>query len=472
MLDPFRLTNHSRTRTELEEFWVFCLAVSGGRAAMIASRVDDFLSGCGEIGTPFERIRCMLAKGRLAHELRRARLGKYSLLARALEASVSRDAPDIAKASLSELRTIPGVGPRTARFFLLHSRKGQRVAALDAHMMRYLASRGHRVPKGTPNRRQYARLERLVLKRARALRMSPAEFDLAVWNHYESGGRHPLPGEREAGRRLSHVDDSRHRSAGRHVDWALAEAEVLPLLGNRGRTMLTNWRKRRPQAVDSMTGFVHRRIFDIRPEDLAPLLNPPLDRWPFPVGARRRDWHIPAVDNLSGGEPLVLAMHRYVEENARVPSWPDVVDWMTTPAMLPVFVTPAWELFHSLPDVARPERRRWQMAIQWRIGNAYLSFLREMDFLSRMTHEMGIPLRTHVVVDTVLKIDFWHGDDAICLWLPNSFVGRKETPSLVRGAVHDVIFRDRPTQWTSVSRVSESDLRKLALYLTARRMAA
>jgi len=194
MIDPYKITNHSRTRSELEEFWVFCLAVAGKKATMIATKVDDFISNCGLDGSPFERIRGLISSDRLVDELKRARVGKYALLDRGLRETLRDGAPDITTAGPDDLETITGVGPKTARFFLLHSRKDVEVAVIDTHMVKYVAALGHRIPNGVPTGKEYYRLERIVIDRAREVGMSLHEFDLAVWSHYASGGVHPLPG--------------------------------------------------------------------------------------------------------------------------------------------------------------------------------------------------------------------------------------------------------------------------------------
>lgn len=194
MIDPYAITNHERTRHELEEFWIFCLAVAGKKATMIAAKVAEFLDGCGLPGTPFEKIRAMLDADILGAELRRVRMGKYALLDAALRASVAEGAPDLSTAVPADLETIPGAGPKTARFFLLHSRPEIEVAVIDTHMVKYVASLGHDVPKGVPTGKSYARLERIVIDRARSVGMPLDQFDLAVWSHYASGGASALPG--------------------------------------------------------------------------------------------------------------------------------------------------------------------------------------------------------------------------------------------------------------------------------------
>lgn len=193
MIDPYRITDFARTDPELQELWIFCVSVAGKKATMIAAMVEDFLAGCGHQGSPFEKIRRMIAEDSLGRHLRRARLGKYGVLERAMRMTVSDGGPDLRTASPQELEKIPGVGPKTARFFILHSRPDAKVAVIDTHMLKFLRSRGFSVPDGVPTGRRYAECEKIVIAEAEASGLTAADFDLAVWSHYASGGNSPLP---------------------------------------------------------------------------------------------------------------------------------------------------------------------------------------------------------------------------------------------------------------------------------------
>ena len=189
-VDPFAITRFDRSDAELEALFVFCCCVAGKKATMISAMVEDFLGGCGHTGTPFARIRAMVAEGSLEANLRRARLGKYSLLGRCLSQAASREDIDLRTSPPETLETLPGVGPKTARFFVLHSRAGARVAVIDTHMLKYLRAAGaDRVPSGVPTGKVYARLEQAVLAASEASGLSFADFDLGVWSWYASGGQ-------------------------------------------------------------------------------------------------------------------------------------------------------------------------------------------------------------------------------------------------------------------------------------------
>lgn len=193
MVDPFQITDFKRDDTALQEFWLFCVAVAGKKATMIASKIDEFLSGCQDGETPFDYVRRLASEDRLIERMTEVRLGKYALLDRAWRFTVSEAGPDLRTAQVSELQSIHGVGFKTSRFFILHSRADADVAVIDTHVLKYLASLGHEVPDTIPVGETYLRLEAIMLDAARAAGMPMADFDLAVWKHYASGGAHPLP---------------------------------------------------------------------------------------------------------------------------------------------------------------------------------------------------------------------------------------------------------------------------------------
>jgi len=192
MIDAYDVTKFDRTPAELEEYFLFCVAVAGKKATVVASKLDDFLSGAMPGESPFAYVRRLQGEGRLLERLVEVRMGKYSLLCRAWAAAALL--PDLASATVDELEALPGVGQKTARFFVLHTRKDAKVAVIDTHVLKFLRHRGHRVPKGFPGPREYVRLEAIMLDEVAASGMEPADFDLAVWAHYASNGASPLPG--------------------------------------------------------------------------------------------------------------------------------------------------------------------------------------------------------------------------------------------------------------------------------------
>jgi len=203
MVDPYDVTDYGRSRAELEEYFLFCLAVAGKKAVMIAAKVAEFLKGAAPGETPFEYVLRIEREGTLSDRLKEVRLGKYALLEAAYSAAARIG--DISAASVEQLEALPGVGPKTARFFILHSRRDAKVAVIDTHVLKFLRERGHDVPKGFPTAQTYRRLEAVMLDEMEASGLSRAEFDLAVWSHYASGGKTPLPAPAAAVRQQSAI---------------------------------------------------------------------------------------------------------------------------------------------------------------------------------------------------------------------------------------------------------------------------
>ena len=194
MIDAYDVTVFDRTHAQLEELLLFCLAVAGKKASMIAKKLEALLGGRDAGETPFSYVARLDACGELEASLRAVGMGKYRVLCRAYPEVARRFAGRLEEVSAVELETVVGIGPKTARYFLLHSRRDPgAIAVIDTHVMKYLRHIGHEVPARLPTRSQYPRLEALMIAAASASGMSMADFDLAVWAHYASRGVSPLP---------------------------------------------------------------------------------------------------------------------------------------------------------------------------------------------------------------------------------------------------------------------------------------
>jgi thermostable 8-oxoguanine DNA glycosylase len=194
MIDPTKITHFARTQHELEEFWLFCIAVAGKTASQIAAKIDQFLSGKTASEGPYDYVRRLITEDRLRPELERVKMGKYRLLVQGYAECVADSGPDLSTATPRDLEAIYGVKHKTARFFILHSRENADVAVIDTHVLKYLKHRGHdNIPDSVPQTARYYEIEELMKSEARLSALSFADFDLAVWNHYSSKGASPLP---------------------------------------------------------------------------------------------------------------------------------------------------------------------------------------------------------------------------------------------------------------------------------------
>lgn len=180
LVDPTVVTKFDRTDEELELYWLFCQVVAGKTARVQAKALDAFFA-LESTGGPFARIRAMIQKGTLTDNLKTARLGQYKRLTEGFTQSV---ALNLRTATVDDLKAIKGVGDKTARYFILHTRPDQQLAVLDRHVLRYLGTLGYDVPEGSANPKQYLVLEQVFLEEAKKVNMTPADFDLMLWNKF------------------------------------------------------------------------------------------------------------------------------------------------------------------------------------------------------------------------------------------------------------------------------------------------
>ncbi len=133
MIDPCNVTNPARSPAELEEFLLFCVVVAGKNADQQAAKLERLLGG----RRPFAFLRECDRAGRLEARLREVRLGKYALLARSFRALCASGA-DLRSCGWQELTRFPGIGIKTAKFFVLHSRPAEMHGVLDTHVLSWM----------------------------------------------------------------------------------------------------------------------------------------------------------------------------------------------------------------------------------------------------------------------------------------------------------------------------------------------
>ena len=180
MIDPLNVIDYRRSQTELEEFWLFCVMVAGKNADQTARKVEHLLAGRPRRQTPLRYLESLGSS--LSEALRACRCGQYGRISRAL---VETFPLDLRAAPVEHLQRVYGVGPKTARFFVLHTRRDARVAVLDTHVLKWMRQLGvQEVPQHTPGSlKQYLRLESLAigLMEQTFPGMTLAEADLHIW---------------------------------------------------------------------------------------------------------------------------------------------------------------------------------------------------------------------------------------------------------------------------------------------------
>ncbi len=220
MIDPTDVTHFNRTKAELEEFLLFCVVVAGKTAATQAKllhkllyefvsvlhekeklyvahlpsdgdTLNSFYSGRFIEDTPFSRIRFLIQRNLLLDFVKASKLGQYRKIERAFRELVEADF-DLLSCTIEQLEKIHGIGFKTSRFFIVHTRSDQSHAILDTHILKYMRDELGipNVPKATPgNYKEYARLEGLFVQHCKSVNRPVAELDLEIWKHYSRSAK-------------------------------------------------------------------------------------------------------------------------------------------------------------------------------------------------------------------------------------------------------------------------------------------
>jgi len=183
MIDAANITNYNQTKQELEHsllFWILAAGKNGTRAAKITNKIIRDLPSplFAHLKTfslqetirmcTYYRTGCQTIKGRAIYEVVNSNL-------------------NLKTCSAEELEKIYGIGPKTARCFIMHSRKNTQFAGLDTHILKFLEIMGVAdVPKQTPSsKKEYQRLEKSFIKLATIYNKEPAILDLEIWNEFK-----------------------------------------------------------------------------------------------------------------------------------------------------------------------------------------------------------------------------------------------------------------------------------------------
>ena len=187
-VNPTDITDFNRDTNQLESFWLFCMFVAGKNSDYASrcltqlihgmSKSEDFSVGYHSI---FDYFRDLGRDG-IHNALVASKVGQYGRLTKGIMQSLDLD---LETCTLDDLLAIHGVGNKTARFFLLHTRGGD-YAVLDTHILSWMRSHGvPDAPKNTPtNTKKYKELEKQfrLLSRLNFPYLSDAQIDLLIWS--------------------------------------------------------------------------------------------------------------------------------------------------------------------------------------------------------------------------------------------------------------------------------------------------
>ena len=196
MIDPTDITKFNRSTFDLEMFWLFSIAVAGKKSDVAAKKVqqlyDRLIARHQHMGhtievSPLELVYYAVENGTFMEDLVAVKIGQYGRIHAAFAESATSvvvNEFNLRTCVPEDLEQFTGVGPKTARFFIMHTQEGMEMAALDTHILRWLRDLGYSAPKVTPSGKKYAHLEALFLTETKKRGMTVADLDLGVWNHY------------------------------------------------------------------------------------------------------------------------------------------------------------------------------------------------------------------------------------------------------------------------------------------------
>lgn len=188
VLDPKHITNYNRSDNELQIFWLFCILVAGKNSDTTNNALSRIVHDLNSWENVFDAIHKIGYEG-LKDILRKHRTGQYERISKAIWQSLNLD---LRNCALNDLTKIHGVGPKTARFFLLHTREFCDEIVLDIHILKWLREKCgiENIPENTPqNLNKYNELaeicKKLMIDHYPGL--SLASIDLLIWT--EMSGR-------------------------------------------------------------------------------------------------------------------------------------------------------------------------------------------------------------------------------------------------------------------------------------------
>lgn len=222
--NPDAVTNYQRSPEEHQEFLTFTAATAGKDARMTARQLGRAWSSLryqevarrtraarrADPSTPprahFERAVADVKKlspyevlgtaQNLQGTLHRAGVTPHTQRAASFR-HLAAHVPHPEQAGLTDLMQTPGISQKSARFYLLHSRPGEKHAVLDRHILHWMRGHGVETPTNTPNDpRKYEALQQHYFRLAdehtrpgatcahcaHAGTASPADLDFKIWH--------------------------------------------------------------------------------------------------------------------------------------------------------------------------------------------------------------------------------------------------------------------------------------------------
>lgn len=159
---------------------IYCVMVAGKQANFVDKKIPLVLPPRDQL--PFDWFKGLGEEG-IKDLVVGAKTGAYTRLTKCFHA-LAHSSVDVMKVTVEELEAFPGIGPKTARFFVQWTRPDEdEHAVLDTHILRWLRLNGYPdAPKSTPqSQKKYAYWSEVFVKEAHARNKTARTFDTEIW---------------------------------------------------------------------------------------------------------------------------------------------------------------------------------------------------------------------------------------------------------------------------------------------------
>jgi len=258
----------------------------------------------------------------------------------------------------------------------------------------------------------------------------------------------------------------------------ISGADVAEFFGQSGKARRQlNWWTTLPgrgYVSEKVLSHVSTAIFEIEPESIQNLTTE------HPLGDLHETYRntVKVIRDWRPDFAFSHLFHFCAEDLRRIYSWEEFRGWSADHSRRSWLYDPAWRIRQAAEDflinIKRYDKERAAAAahdaLQWRIGTAYYSFLREIYALGHL-RRMGFPVLSHPLADALFRTDLWCNTTAIEIYIENpryrsGSQGRKHHAEDVLGDQHRFSFvtlqMAEPTHYGNVELPTPEEINRCA----------
>ncbi len=159
IIDPLNITEYNAPIERLEVHILFWITAQGKNGVTSAKCLTKLLGK--SVLPPFETIR--FYGNELQDKLKECGIGCFKNKAKYM-LNVANSNVNLQTCSVDELRAIKGIGYKTSKCFIMHTREGVKLAGLDRHVRNYLRDLGYDVPGRSLNDKEELKFQNIFLE--------------------------------------------------------------------------------------------------------------------------------------------------------------------------------------------------------------------------------------------------------------------------------------------------------------------